>query len=146
MTSFTQRLSSWDNPPWWYALVALPWLVGLALMAIDAHGDSKIASRERTAQGTVTAHDPANHDSYEYRYTVDGRSYSAWQMPYRVDWHVGQQVVVYYDPTNPGVSSLVEFAQLSEDARAPIPMAMLGIGGVLGFICYRRLRAGRIMS
>ena len=142
MTS-RERAAGWRNPPWWYATLALPWLAGLALLVSQVHSDRAIAARERTTQGTITAHDPGNHDSYEYTYGVGDRTFRAWQIPSDDVWRLGQQVVVYYDPTDPAVSSLVEFTERSDRNAGPVPALLLGISGIFAFIYFQRRRARR---
>ena len=53
---------------------------------------------------------------------------------------------MYYDPTDPGVSSLVEFAQRNDDEAGPIPALALGIVGILAYIFWRRYRVRRAAS
>ena len=143
MTTLAQRAAGWQNPPWWYAFVALPWILMLAWTATEVRRDRAIASREQTAQGTITGHDPGNHDSYEYTYVVGGRTYRAWEIPYRIEWRMGEQVVVYYDPRDPAVSSLVEFAERGDQEAGPVPVLLLGVAGVVAFIYFQRRRARR---
>lgn len=141
-----QRPSRWENPPWSHALVVLPFLVGLVLIAGEVRRDRAIAARERTTHGTIVSNDPGNHNSYEYAYTVGGRTYRAWQIPYRIQWRIGEQVVVYYDSANPAVSSLTTFAERSDFEARPIPALLIGIVLVLGYIAWRRYRAWRVAS
>ena len=138
MTAFGRHFASWINPPWWYAFVTLPWLIGLALLGVHAHQDSVRASREQTTAGVITAHDPGNHNSYQYPYSVGGRAFRAWEIAPPVDWSMGEQVVVYYDPREPGESSLVDFGERSWADAGPIPFLLVGIGGVLASIGWPR--------
>ena len=135
-----QRPGSWLNPPWWFALVTLPWLIGVALLASEVRDASAIATREQTTKGVITAHDPGNHDSYQYSYSVGGRTFHSWQIPYRVAWRLGEQVVVFYDPLEPTVSSLVEFGDRNDEDIGTIQLLLLGIIGILSYIGYRRFR------
>jgi hypothetical protein len=40
-----------------------------------------VATRQQTASGTITAHEPGNHSRYGYTFIVEGRSYYGWQIP-----------------------------------------------------------------
>ena len=144
MLKSRQLFASWVNPPWWYALVTLPWLIGVALDASQARRHRGIASREQTTIGAITAHNPSNHDSYQYTYSVGSRTIRGWQIPYRVEWRMGEQVIVYYDPTEPAVSSLVEFRDLSDEDIRSVPITVFGIIGILAYISYRRYRIARL--
>ena len=146
LTTFGQRFARWGNPPWWYAFVTLPWAIGVALCAVEARQDSIHAARQQTTLGVITAHDPSNHNSYQYTYAIGGRTFRAWQIPQDVEWRMGEQVVVYYDAREPGESSLIEFAERSEDDAGPIPLALLGIGGVIAYIAWQRYHNARPRS
>lgn len=144
MATVARRPASWENPPRWSALIALPWLMLLALSATQAHAARVIAARERTTLGTITGHDPGNHDSYQYAYEVGGRTLRAWQIPSGDDdWRMGEQVVVYYDPEEPTESSLVEFSESGDRASRPVPALVVGITGIFAFIYIQRRRARR---
>lgn len=146
MPPFAAQLEHWKNPRWSYLLVVLPWLVALVLFTGFALADKAIAAREQTTTGTIIAHDPSNHDSYQYGYVVAGRSFRAWQVPHRDTWQIGTQVVVFYDPRNPEVSSLIDFAERSADDAGPIPLLVLGIVGFVAFIFCRRRRNVQALS
>ena len=146
MTTFGEQLDHWKNPRWWYAIITVPWLLGLVLLAQQARRYRTIASREQTTFGTITGHDPNNHNSYQYTFSAGGRSFRAWQVPHRNEWHIGEQVVVYYDPMDPAVSSLIDFTERSYDDEGPIPLLLVGIVGVAAFIYYQRRRSSRAIS
>jgi hypothetical protein len=87
--------------------------------------------------GVIIGHDPGNHDSYQYTYSVAGRTFRAWE-PGRANWHMGQQTTVYYDPLDPSESSLVDFSERSVEDAGPIPVLVLGICGILAYIGWQR--------
>ena len=146
MSAVGQRFASWINPPWWYAFVTLPWLLGVAVWGVQARKDSVRASRQRTTAGVITAHDPGNHNSYEYTYSVGGRTFRAWEIPHSVEWRIGEQVLVYYDPREPGASSLVDFGERSAEDAGPIPLLLVGIGGILAYVGWQRYHHTRPRS
>ena len=63
------------------------------------------------ATGTVTALTPQMHNTAGYKYSVTGREFQgsrgSWgPNPPLDEMHIGDQVVVYYDPRQPAVSVL----------------------------------------
>jgi hypothetical protein len=137
----TKATRAWYRPSWWNLLVALPWALGLVFLIKEWRTDSHIATRQQTTSGIVTAHEPVNHDRYGYRFEVDGKAYTGWQIPKDSELAIGQQVIVFYDPENPSANSLTDFHDLSISSLGPVPMLMFGIGAVAVFILYRRRRS-----
>ena len=88
----------------------------------------------------MTAHEPANHNRFAYKFDVDGKTYTGWQSPGSDQLAIGKQVVVFYDPQNPSRSALTDFHDLSMSSLGPLPMLLFGIGAVAVFILYRRRR------
>jgi len=134
---------TWSHPSWWNLLVVLPWVLGLALLIQESRTESQIAGRQQTTSGIVTAHEPANHNRYGYRFEVNGKTYNGWQSPGNDELAIGKQVTVFYDPQNPTRSALTDFHNLSISSLGPVPMLLFGIGGVAVFILYRRRRIKR---
>jgi hypothetical protein len=136
---FQQRAGrTWSYPSWWNLLVALPWALGVGLAVHGWMTDRKVAERERTALGTVTVHEPANHNRYGYTFAINGHSYSGWESPRRGEPQVGELVTVYYDPNDPTTSALTDFAQLKNESLGPVPLLLFGIGALAFFIRQRR--------
>ncbi|MBV9155792.1 MAG: DUF3592 domain-containing protein [Acidobacteriaceae bacterium] len=131
---------TWSYPSWWNLLIVLPWLLGTALVVHEWAVDRTIAQREKTADGTITTHQAANHDRYGYSFSINDRSYSGWQSPAKQDFRVGQQVTVFYDPLDPTRNALTDFSELEIGSIGPVPILLLGIGCVAVFIAYRRRR------
>jgi len=100
--------------------------------------DREVAERERTVLGTITAHEPANHNRYGYTFSLNGQSYSGWETPRKQEPLIGQLVTVYYDPTDPTQNALTDFAELKIESLGPLPVLLLGIGGLAFFIRHRR--------
>lgn len=134
---------TWNHPSWWNLLVVLPWVLGLILLIRESRTETQIAGRQQTTSGIVTAHEPANHNRYGYRFEVNGKTYNGWQSPGNDELAIGKQVTVFYDPQNPTRSALTDFHDLSISSLGPIPMLLFGIGGVAVFILYRRRRRKR---
>ena len=131
---------TWSHPSWWHLLAVLPWALGLAFLIQESRRESQIAGRQQTTLGIVTAHEPANHNRYGYRFQVNDKTYNGWQSPGNDELAIGKQVIVFYDPQNPTRSALTDFHDLSIYSLGPVPMLLFGIGGVALFILYRRRR------
>ena len=131
----------WSHPSWWNLLIVLPWTIGVVL-AIHAWVNNRtVAQREKTTNGSITAHEPANHNRYGYSFSVNGKSYSGWESPKKEEPHIGQQVTVFYDPVDPTKNALTDFADLEMDSLGPVPMLLLATGAVALFIRYLRVHA-----
>ena len=130
----------WSYPSRWNLLVVVPWVLGLAFLIYEWRTDGQIASRQERVSGTVTAHEPANHNRYRYEFKVDGKSYTGWENPKGSELAIGKQVIVFYDPQNPSRNALTDFHDMSTSALGPVPMLLFGIGAVAAFVFYRRRR------
>jgi hypothetical protein len=128
----------WNRPSWWNLLVVLPWAIGFVLMVNEWRTDSQIAARQRTTSGVITAHDPANHDQYGYKFELEGKSYTGWEGPKGRELAITKTVMVYYDPKNPNKNALTDFHELATASVGPVPLTLFGIGAVAVFIFYRR--------
>src|SRR5271157_285978 len=102
MVARTSR--TWSHPSWWNLLVVLPWVLGLSFLIQQSRTESQIAGRQQTTSGIVTAHEPANHNRFGYKFQVNGKAYTGWQSPGNHELAIGKQVVVFYDPQNPSRS------------------------------------------
>ena len=129
---------AWRRPSWWNLLIVLPWTLGLVLQIYEWRIDTQVAARQRTADGLITDHQPSNHNTNGYVFTVNGKSYTGRQSPGANELAIGKQVTVYYDPRNPAKNALTDFHDLSTASLGPIPLLLFGIGGVGLFIWYRR--------
>jgi Protein of unknown function (DUF3592) len=129
---------TWSYPSWWNLLIVLPWLLGIALAMREWAVDRPISQREKTTQGTIAAHEPANHNRYGYSFSIDHRSYRGWESPGKQDLRIGQKVTVFYDPLDPSRNALTDFAELEMGSIGAVPMLLVGIGAVAVFIAYRR--------
>ena len=130
----------WNRPSWWNLLVVLPWFLALAFLIQQSRTESQIAGRQQTTSGIVTAHEPANHNRFGYKFQANGKTYTGWQSPGNGELAIGKQVVVFYDPQSPGRSALTDFHELSTSSLGPVPILLFGVGAVALFILYRRRR------
>lgn len=141
MSKIAERFDrTWSHPSWWNLLIVLPWGIAVALAIHEWTVDRTVAKREKVTNGTITAHEPANHNRYGYSFSVNGKPYSGWESPRKEEPHIGQQVTVFYDPVDPTKNALTDFADLETDSLGPVPMLLFGIGALALFIRYRRRR------
>jgi hypothetical protein len=135
---------TWNRPSWWNLLVVLPWVLGSAFLIHESRTESQIAGRQQSSSGIVTAHEPANHNRFGYKFEVSGKKYTGWQSPGSDELAIGKQVIVFYDPQNPSRNALRDFHDLSISSLGPVPLLFFGIGSIALFILYRRRRIKRL--
>lgn len=133
-----QAAQKWENLSWWNLLVVLPWTLGAILLVYQWNVDRDIAGREQTAQGVITAHEPANHNRFAYVFTVNGKSFTGWESPGKDELEIARPVLVYYDPLNPNKSALTEFGDRGLSSLGPVPKMLFGIGAVTWYITAKR--------
>ena len=134
----------WQRPGWSPLIIAAPWVIGLVFCMYGWHQDRGVAAREQTTTGTIVTHDAPNHDRYGYTFSVNGNTYSGWQVPHGSEqFAVGQVVTVHYDPTDPKNNALVDFNELSWRAFGPVPFLVAAIASVALFVLERRRASGR---
>ena len=84
--------------------------VGLVLLAFaylvvaDARKDFHLARDGQRAPGVVTAVYPQNHDTLEYRFEYQGKTYT--QLGGHDSELVGSPITVTFDPKNPAISTI----------------------------------------
>jgi len=104
------------------------------------------AARERTTAGVLTAHEPQNHNRYEFSYMVAGQSLRAWDVgTVNCDQGVlavGNTVTVYYDPRHPDDAHLCSFAGTLKDER-DILVLLCVFGGFLALVGKSRARPSK---
>ncbi len=131
------------KPSWLNLLTLLPWMLFIIYAIYVWRLDRAIAARQQSTPGTITAHEPSNHDRYGYVYSIDGKAYHGWEIPQKTEYKIGEQVNVYYDPTDPTRSSLAGFEELSLREFGPVPFLLLGTA-VIVFIFYKRRKLGNV--
>lgn len=98
---------------------------GFAVFALAAYGlpivgivakylrDRKALQHEATTSGIVVAHDPPNHNQYQFEYVVSGQRHYAWHRSTTTcdagDIFVGKTVTVFYDPLHVEKADLCSF-------------------------------------
>jgi hypothetical protein len=135
---FAKSAQIWNRPSWRNLLVVVPWAVGLIWCIYGFKEDRDIARRQQTTYGIVTKNEPSNHNRYGYEFSVDGKPRTGWQIPSRVEFQIGQRVLVFYDPLDPRTSSLYDFTESADSALGPVPFLVFGIVAVTAFIFWRR--------
>jgi hypothetical protein len=115
----------------------LPFALFVILSLYDFRADQITAAREQTAFGQIVSHDPPNHNRFGYQFAVNGRMHTGWAIP-GSDYQIGQKVLVYYDPLDPDRSQLEDFAENGYRILGPVSFCLLGICGVVVYICLRR--------
>ena len=116
----TRRIARDWNPPSWKALlITFPWVIGLVFFSYSSVLQRAVAGREHTTPGVIRTHDPANHNSFGYEFSVNGKLYAGSQIP-SGEYEIGQRVLVYYDPLNPKTSSLDSFSRAADQSLGPV--------------------------
>src|SRR5262249_49130606 len=82
----------------------------------DVNRNRVVAPRQQTAMGSLTA-GPVGRNSYRYDFRVSDKEYSDWGTMQGPEPKIGQPVLVYYDPENPGINALARF-EYSNSQRA----------------------------
>jgi hypothetical protein len=116
--------------PWAGPFIAVPWILGLIFLTYSAISNHAVATRQQTATGIITAHEPQNHDRYGFEFALDGHKYTGWGRPEKEKVAIGDGVTIYYDPRNPSKNALKSFDSLSLEDFGPIPALLLGIGAL----------------
>ena len=101
---------TWANPSWWFLLVMLPWAIGVIGSIYGWEVDRNIALREATADGVITAHHPEDHNTYDYRFRVNGTNFTGCDRSRKDLLKLGESVTVYYDTRNPHENAMTDFS------------------------------------
>jgi len=136
----------WTNPSWSSLLIAMPWLIGSIALMWGAIANHDVATREKTTIGAITAHEPANHNTYVYTFAIEDKAYAGRQIPDRRELAVGQQVRVYYDPRDPAKNSLIDFDEVALGNLGPAAFAFWSSVAVIVFIIVQRRKNQRRVS
>ncbi len=113
-------------------------VIGAVFFICEAAVDSAVAKREKTALGIIVSHEAWNHNQYRYSFVVNGASYVGLGHPPNEPAKIGDQVLVYYDPSNPAKNASKDFADMATEALGPVPLCLLGVGAVVFFIWWQR--------
>lgn len=102
-----------------------------------------IAHRERIAHATVTMHDESNHGRDHYQFVLNGAAYEGWAYRGHTSPKVGEQISVFYDPTNPSQNSYEDFSDTAVHSLFFVPFLLLAFALAV-FRIHRRRRRMRI--
>ena len=127
-----------DWQSWWALLITLPWVIGLLLLVSDGRNKADIASREATAIGTITEHNPSNHNECRYRFTVRGRLFEGGSSCRTENVVLGSTTTVYFDAANPTINSLEEYDESGRNSLGPCGLIIAGILSFVGAIAYQK--------
>ena len=128
-------------------IIPAPLIIGLTFFTYEWYADRVVARREQTTSGTIVTHEPANHQRYGYKFSVNNQTYSGWQVPHDGDqFAIGQVVTVHYDPLDPDNSALVDFDELSDRVSGPLLLMVAVILFLVLFMFERRRVARRSTS
>jgi hypothetical protein len=122
----------WKSP--YSTFITLPWLLGAVMGMLDSRKDAAIASRQQTTFGHIAAHEPSNHDMYRYKFqAADEERSGLSNLPYdHAD--IGEEVKVYFDPSDPASNSLIDYSERSERDKSLVPFLLVGSGALATFI------------
>lgn len=125
---------------WWSLTMTFPLIVGLAVGLYSSRRDAATGARQELTTGKITAHEPNNHDSYRYTFTVQGRQFNGISGSPKPAEVVGASTQVYFDPRDPNTNSLEDFLMRSRRDRKLVPLFVFGICVIPAFILYSKLR------
>jgi cytoskeletal protein RodZ len=134
--------------PWWQRRRNLPLWGMLSIWLVMSLGfaaynwflvlqDEAVAPREQMALGTINHISHGKHDTAHYSFTYAGKEYHDEEMV-RSDQTPGD-AVVYFDPTHPSTSSLVEYRRKSKQDRSVMKgclYAAIGLTAALTFTLF----------
>ena len=129
---------------WWNLLILWPFLAMLLWGVHDSRKDFDIAKRQTATVANVSSHDPHNHDRYGYLFNLNGSQYTGWAYPHdKVDYSLGQRIVVYYDPIEPTRNLAESFATAGYRDLIFAPFCLMIIAGLPLFIFFQRRASSR---
>jgi len=115
----------------------------------DAKKDAEIAPRQQTAMGVVTAKVTGKNGSIYFKFPYSSDHIFPYHEVYYTDsesgnngFSVGQQVRVYFDPSNPWTGSLSDFHESSEKHQRywKLWLAASIVSGSFAGFCWPRFR------
>jgi hypothetical protein len=133
--------NDWNS--WWALTFTLPLFVALAVLVPASLKNAEVGNRQRLASGVVTAYEPSNHNQCRYTFSVQGTRFSGVSSAPKGTVFVGEEVEVYFDPTNPATNSLRDFSATSRGSRGVVFISLAGIFGITGLILYSKTRSHR---
>jgi hypothetical protein len=120
-----QELVSYLKGKWWSRLVVLsPWVLGIVFGITTSWKNSARAEHQQTTQAIIVTRTMNHGNFYHYKYVVRGSTYEGSDNAEPLI-APGQSITVFYDATNPGRSSLLDFADRAKNDAAPVPLVLL---------------------
>jgi hypothetical protein len=105
----------------------------------------EVAKRQKSTTATIDMHDPPNHDRYRYTFHLDDKRFSGWAYPNdKHDFSINEQIVVYYDPTDPRKNSPSSFLEVSAGDLLLVPFCLLAVAALPLFIFIQRRARTRV--
>lgn len=99
----------------------------------------QVAKRQETTIAIINSHDPPKHDGYGYRFSVNGHPFTGWA--YHADKHdfsMGEQIIVYYDPLDPGKNSTNDFQMVGIGDLFFVPFCLMAMVALPLVIFFQR--------
>lgn len=126
----------------WNALfMAAPFAIGLVFVWSNFARYHAIAERQQFTTGAVTAFEASNHNQCRYTFEISGRRCSGRWSSSTETASVGQEVRVYFDPTDPATNSLEDFEVASRRQRGLLLFLIVEICGIVGLIVIAKRRS-----
>jgi hypothetical protein len=135
-----ERRAQWLRPPsWWNLWALLPLLAVIFWSVRNSRTDFEIANRQQVAVATIDSNEPENHDRYGYIFVANTTQYAGWAYPHdRIDYHLGERIVIHYDPSNPNRNIAATFQEAAMSDLFFVPFCFLAAVGLPFTIYYRR--------
>lgn len=116
-------------------VIFIPWAALILYALNDWRSDIVRAQRAQTTPGTILAIEKQNHQQRDYTYNVGAISYKGSCVLCAENEGPGAQVVVRYDPLDPSLSTLNDFAT---DGARPVPLLLCLAGAFITYFGLRR--------
>ena len=132
-----------DWKSWRSLVIVSPFVIGVLVTLPQTIREKRTATRQETTQGTVTSYEKSNHNLCGYTFHVQGKRYTGTSSSPTTDIKIGDQVLVYFDPPDPSVNALEDFAAMSrrDSGFVGILLGSIAIGGA--FIAIARFTSTR---
>jgi hypothetical protein len=121
-------------------LITLPWVLGIVFLLVGSRQNAAIAARQKITVSTITWHEASNHNQYRYTFTLSGKQYNGLSQSPTDTAEIGERMAVYFDPRNPEINSLEDFATASKRQGNPLPLLFIGVAGVTALIVLSKAR------
>ena len=124
--------------------ITLPFIAGILFTLPKARQEAEAASRQQTAQGTVTSYHPYDHNRCSYTFSVLQGQYSGTDSAQKNDVAIGEHVLVYYDSLNPEFNALDDFSKQAGQDQGFAVLCLCLIGVFVGIVLYSKIQRKRL--